>query len=189
MKTNELLEKLSDELTIIIDEVNALKALSDEQLNWKENAERWSVLECIEHLNRYNNFYLTAIEQAFDSAGKFIDEDVRSTWIGSKSISMMHPSNLKKQRTFKKMNPVNSEINREAINDFLRDQEKLEKLFTRAASININTKKVPVEFFRLLKMNIGEALEFVIVHEQRHVLQTHTIKLKITETKRPVLAV
>ena len=101
----------------------------------------------------------------------------------------MHPSNLKKQKTFKKMNPANSKINREAINNFLRDQEKLRKLLTRAASININAKKVPVEFFRLLKMNIGEALEFVIVHEQRHVLQTHTIKLKITGIKRPVLTV
>ncbi|MBA4055707.1 MAG: DinB family protein, partial [Marivirga sp.] len=35
----------------------------------------------------------------------------------------------------------------------------------------LNKSHVPVEFMKLLKMNLGDALTFVIVHEQRHISQ------------------
>jgi uncharacterized damage-inducible protein DinB len=42
---------------------------------------------------------------------------------------------------------------------------------------------------RMLKMSIGEAFRFVVVHEQRHVLQAHTMLARIHASKGPVLSI
>ena len=40
-----------------------LKQKTDIELNWKQNSESWSVLECLEHLNLYGYFYIPEIEK------------------------------------------------------------------------------------------------------------------------------
>src|SRR5687768_15923049 len=40
------------------------KELTEAQLNFKKQPDQWSILECIEHLNRYGDFYLPEIEKA-----------------------------------------------------------------------------------------------------------------------------
>ena len=41
--------------------VRAFEKLSNEQLQYKRG-DRWSILECLEHLNLYGDFYLVEIE-------------------------------------------------------------------------------------------------------------------------------
>jgi hypothetical protein len=53
----------------------------------------------------------------------------------------------------------------------IKDQERLLTLFKQASNSDVNAKAVSVEFFKMLKMTIAEAFEFVIVHEQRHLIQ------------------
>jgi hypothetical protein len=190
MKTMELLENLKTSTKIITDTVETdFSKLSDQLLNWKENPSRWSVLECMEHLNRYNEYYLKAIEVTIAGGSPSKGGPLASTWIGRKSIAMMHPSNLKKQKTFKKMNPANGNLTRKTLDKFLRDQDRLLNLITSAQKVDINSSKVPVEFFKLLKMTLGEALEFVVVHEQRHLIQAKKVVEKIGKTQNPALAI
>ena len=66
----------------------------------------------------------------------------------------------------------------ETISKFLAYQQELLTLLEQAKSKNINQRKVPVEFFKLMKMKIGDALAFVITHEQRHILQAQTVLSK-----------
>jgi uncharacterized damage-inducible protein DinB len=188
MKTSEFLEALKADTAAISGTVkNDFYTLPDNLLNYKADASRWSILECFAHLNLYNRYYLKAIEDAFFASGGLAEEEIRTTWIGRKSVNMMMPGNKKKQKTFKKMDPVYSMKDRTVLDHFLNDQEKLIMLLQKATQVNVNARKVPVEFFRLLKMNIGEALQFVVVHEQRHVLQAHTILTAAPVSKTPVL--
>jgi uncharacterized damage-inducible protein DinB len=191
MKTQALLNKLKSDVEVINDVVkNDFYNLSEEKLNWEENLTRWSILECFEHLNRYSRYYVSAMEKALHVAeNPPVNDELKSTWIGAKSISMMHPLNKKKQKTFKNMNPVNSKLDRSVLDEFLKHQEKLQILITKAESTDINRMKIPLEFFRLLKMTLGEALEFLIVHEQRHLIQAQDVRSKISENKSPILAV
>lgn len=190
MKKNELITSLKAHVADITETVQQnFLHLTDDNLNWKEGPSRWSILECCEHLNRYNNYYIPAIKSAIRSADGSHDQVISSTWIGKKSISMMHPDNRKKQLTFKKMNPANSALNRDVLNTFLREQSELLTLLNEAEAINVNEKKVPVEFFRLLKMTIAEGLEFIVVHEQRHIDQAKRIIPALSSLKAPVLSV
>lgn len=64
MKT--LINQLLKELRIItennIDFAKSLQNQSNETLNFRTSENSWSILECLEHLNFYGNFYLPEIE-------------------------------------------------------------------------------------------------------------------------------
>jgi hypothetical protein len=172
MSSHELLTALTNDVKEIIDiterdYVNLLLGV----LNAKQDPSRWSMLECFEHLNRYCRYYNPAIAKKLVPGRAEVKLDVASTWLGRKSIAMMHPANQKKQQTFKHLNPVNSMLDITVITEFLKHQKELLSMLDKARTVDINRNKVPVEFFRLLSLTLGEALNFVIVHEQRHFIQ------------------
>jgi hypothetical protein len=172
MNSHELLTALRNdvkEMTDITEREYANLPLG--VLNKKQHQSSWSMLECFEHLNRYCRYYNVAISKKLIPGPVEVNPTVSSTWLGRKSIAMMHPSNQKKQKTFKHLNPANSQLDITAITEFLRHQKELLVLLDKAKRVDINRTKVPVEFFKLLSLNLGEALEFVVVHEQRHFIQ------------------
>jgi hypothetical protein len=175
METTSFLQNISRDLREIQTQAEKFVDLPPQQLNHKTTAADWSILECFEHLNRYNQYYINVLETAIGKNNLPPQKEVKSTWIGKKSIAMMHPSNIKKQKTFKKMNPSGSMLSLDVLKTFLRDQEKLASFLSRAELINLNSKTVPVEFFKLLKMTIGECISFIVVHEQRHLLQAKNL--------------
>ncbi|MFD2513184.1 DinB family protein [Pontibacter locisalis] len=149
-------------------------------LNFKPAPESWSILECLEHLNRYSRYYNPAIAKAIakNSDGKFV-QSISHSWLGKKSLDMVRPDNLKKNKTVKHMNPNNSQLGRATVEEFLKHQQELLNLLQSAKGADLNKKAVPVEFFKLLKLRIGETLEFVVVHETRHVQQALRVKQQL----------
>jgi uncharacterized damage-inducible protein DinB len=176
MTATEFLNLSSQQVNEIANTVKeSFTNLTDEALNRKAHQHSWSILECFEHLNRYNAYYLDRLEMAIANAAEPASESKVSTWIGKKSISMMHPSNKTKHKTFKKMNPASSALSRSVLETFLSDQERLLSIIRKATGSNIYRKSVAVEFFKLLRMTVAETIEFTIVHEQRHLLQAQRL--------------
>lgn len=190
MTSKQLITTLTEQVSEIIRITKeSFLPLDDAQLNWKESPEQWSILECIEHLNRYSRYYQQEIMKQIIFVPQFLEPvEVRSSWIGKKFIKMMHPDTVKKQKTFARMNPANSSVLRDALQEFLKEQNGLLKLLSLARSINPNKGKVPVEFFKLITLNIGDAFQFVIVHEQRHINQAMNVLSK-SNIKKPALII
>lgn len=190
MKANLLLETLSHDVDNIIRIVETdFSDLPTDNLNWKENSQSWSILECIEHLNRYSRYYHSEIKKALNAAASIDNEEATSTWLGNKFINMMSPKNLKKQKTLKHLNPSNSKLEVTVIAEFLQHQQTLKMLLQKTAKQSLNKTKVRVEFFKLLKINLGDAFQFLIAHEQRHMIQLQNILLKLNHTGEPTLKV
>ena len=59
---------------------------------------------------------------------------------------------------------------------FDRHQARLLELLVLARLADLNRKAVPVEFFRLLKLRLAEALKFVVVRQQRHEPQARRVQ-------------
>jgi hypothetical protein len=189
MKTTDLLNQFKTQTRSIISTVESkFSTLPDDQLNFKPEAKRWSILECFEHLNLYNQYYLSSAEWAADKATSASVQEMKYTWIGKKSIAMMHPTNVKKQKTFKHMIPAKSHLTRDVLATFLNDQQRILRLIERATLVNVTKSAVPVEFFKLLKMNIAETIEFILVHEERHLHQAERAS-KQKSLSRPILAI
>ena len=183
MTNQSLLNKLQKDVENIVLTVDKeFKKLSVSELNQKENVDKWSVLECLEHLNRYAAYYNQAIKNALEQAKADTTESAyKNGWFGKMSIDMMSPQNVKKQKAIAKFNPVGRQLEETVITQFLTHQQELLTMIAIAKTKNINQRKVSVEFFKLMKMKIGDALAFVVTHEQRHILQAQEVlrKLKI----------
>ncbi|GGF04478.1 DinB family protein [Hymenobacter cavernae] len=161
-----------------------LAPLDDFTLNFKPSPERWSVLECLEHLNRYSRYYNPAIAKALQQVPtQAQNASVRYSWLGRKSITLVQSDNGKQYKTVKHMNPVGGNLGREVLTEFREHQAQLLTLLDAAQCADLNKKVVPVEFFRLLKLGTGEALEFVVRHQQRHMQQALRTKQQATSAR------
>jgi Na+/phosphate symporter len=178
MTSAEKLQQLLSEINKIEETVkNEFLSLPDSTLNRKENTSAWSILECIEHLNRYCRYYNQELKRSIAEAmakASPIDRP-ESTWLGKKFIQMMHPDNVKKQKTLRRMNPENSTLDKSVLEKFLHYQNELRQILHDAHAVNLNRSYVRVEFMQLLKMNLGDSLTFVVVHQQRHIRQAKNI--------------
>ncbi|QJX46919.1 DinB family protein [Hymenobacter taeanensis] len=173
MQSTAFLADIQHRLATIEASVQQLLPLPKAVLNHKSSPESWSVLECLEHLNRYGRYYLPALQRALGhskaSAGP--GEEVGFSWLGRKSYELVRPDNRKAQKTLGRMNPAQSHLTPAVVQEFQAQVTAIRALLPQAAQANLNQKAVPVEFFRLLKLRVGEALLFVVAHMQRHVQQ------------------
>lgn len=190
MTSNELLATLHRDVLTIIDAAKEFELLPDSALNWKERPEKWSILECLEHLNRYSSFYHAELRKAIARTAPRRDKyTARSTWMGKKFIAMMHPDNATKHKTFKRMDPIHGQLKRDVLNSFLKNQDELINIINDATTVDLNKASIPVEFLKILRMNLGDALQFIIVHEQRHIRQAQAIRPRTETFLTPALKV
>lgn len=102
INTETLITDLIERTKQISDQVESLKQKTEIELNEKKNQESWSVLECIEHLNLYGEFYIQEIEQKINQRTTNPEAYFRSGFIGNKFANSTMPSDdLKKIKTFK----------------------------------------------------------------------------------------
>lgn len=148
-------------------------ALPLSALNQRQSPASWSILECLEHLNRYSRYYNAAFAHALarPRPAPVPPAEIAYTWLGRKSVEMMRPTTAKKTTTLKRFNPLGSSLGGGVLLEFDQHQARLLQLLAQARPADLNRRQVPVEFFRLWHLRLGEALEFVVVHQQRHVQQ------------------
>lgn len=191
MTSNDLLVKLRRDVLSIIDVAKDFERLAESDLNWKEHQAKWSILECLEHLNRYSLYYNAEFKKviARTITSNNDQHQTKSTWMGRKFIAMMHPDNTTKHKTFARMNPTEGSLKKEVIVRFLRNQQELLDILELASKVDMNKASIPVEFIKMLRMNLGDALQFVIVHEQRHLKQAVAVRSNVETLLTPALRI
>jgi uncharacterized damage-inducible protein DinB len=157
--------------------------LDTKALNWKSNPEKWSIAECLEHLNIYSNFYLSAIETAIEN-GKTKQSEGQAQfsagWLGNyfaETMKVSSDGSLKsKMKALKDYNPANSALDATLVlKAFLAHQQKTLDLLDTAESVDLGKLRVPTSITRFVSMKLGDALRFVIYHNTRHVVQASNV--------------
>ncbi|MCB2379996.1 DinB family protein [Hymenobacter sp. BT635] len=189
MLSTVLLRQLTDQVQELHTTAESqLQPLPLPVLNFKPTPGSWSALECLEHLNRYSRFYNAELTTALHAQPQTATpHEVGFSWLGRKSYDTVRPDNGKKHRTITHMNPAGSQLGTEALHEFLQHQKCLLEMLAAAQGTNLNRKAVRIEFFKLLKLRVGEALQFVVAHEQRHLQQA--LRAAHQATTAPILVV
>lgn len=173
--------QMTDEATT---RVLQLKQLNTEQLNHKQNAAKWSVLECIEHLNLYGDFYLPEIERRILAQTPRTTSLVfKSGLIGNYFANMMRAEG-KKMKTFADKDPANSTLSITTIDRFLKQQERLRALLTQAQQIDLTRTRTAISISSLIKLRLGDTFRFLIYHIDRHMKQAERAALVSNDTNR-----
>lgn len=172
IKSIELISDLASRTEKIIEKVELLKSETSTELNWKFDADSWSILECIEHLNLYGDFYLPEIESRIQSSKYKPDLYFKSGLLGNYfATSMLPKEKLNKMKTFKDKNPNGSKLERNVIDKFLKQQQKTLELLDFAKNVSLSKTKTAISISKLIKLRLGDTFRVVIYHNQRHLVQ------------------
>jgi hypothetical protein len=130
----------------------------------------WSIAQCLEHLNRYGKYYLPHIQNGLTAYGGASSDTFRSSWLGSYFTKMMQPGKGK-MKTFKAYTPPPSLDAHAVVAEFVQQQETLLSCLRQARSANLNMIRIPVSIAKFIRLKLGDVFQFVIVHNERHLLQ------------------
>lgn len=157
-------------------DVEKLNQLPLNKLNFKTDEKSWSILECIEHLNLYGDFYLPKIEKLINSSKTTPDNLYKAGLLGDYFAKSMQPKvNLNKMNTFKSKNPIGSDLNKNALDRFLSQQEKTIILLNKSRNVSLGKIKIPTTLGKLVKLKLGDTFRVVIYHNQRHIIQAKKV--------------
>jgi len=133
----------------------------------------WSIAQCLEHLNRYGDFYLPAITRALDKhMGRADHPTFTGTWFGSYFTRMMQPeTGRRKIKAMKAYTPPPLLDAYAVVAEFIHQQETLLRLLTRARKADLTATRVPLSIAPLFRLRLGDVFGFVIAHDERHVQQ------------------
>lgn len=178
MKNSEFLKEISRVNATQRDYVSELKQLPEDRLNAKASPEEWSVLECVDHMNKATELYLDQIEPKLEKLKPAKKEAFKKTWLANKFTKMLAPTEdgeiKSKMKTMKVFTPV-GEIENSVIARFVENTERVEKIVQRAQNKNLRSFKVTTALGPVLKFYVGDALDFILAHNERHVVQIGNI--------------
>ncbi len=179
MQSEQLLQQLIAQNQDITERITPLRTLPPEALRWRSTPSSWNILECLEHLNRYGDFYLPAIEQRIQKSTTAPVPTFKSGFLGSyfaKSMLPQEGKELNKMSTFKDKNPLNAPLDETVLDTFLAQQESLLRLLHLAKRVNLNAVKIPISITRFITLKLGDAFLFFINHIERHTQQIERIQ-------------
>src|SRR5205085_1262105 len=145
INANTLREELLHTTDRLISVANSFKECTPEQLNHKASPERWSVLECLEHLNLYGDFYLPAIAQQIQTHPASKPGVLfKSGPVGNYFARLMKSENgqiKKKMKSPSDKNPVNTALSTTTIDRFIKQQERMKALIQQSRSADLTNVK------------------------------------------------
>ena len=186
MKSENLIQSQIGQVRLIINQAERLKQFDPEILRRRSGPTSWNVLECLEHLNLYGNFYLPEIERSIKNSVTKGSPDFKSGYLGSYfAKSMLPKEKLNKMKTFKDKNPLNTKLDKTVIDNFIAQQIKLIELLNQSRKVNLNKVKIKTSIASFLRLKLGDTFQFLLNHIIRHLNQTQRI-LSETEGIREV---
>ncbi|MEQ8425850.1 MAG: DinB family protein [Cyclobacteriaceae bacterium] len=174
MTRAELIDDLTKRTQGVIKEARAFRERSPAELNERPTPTSWTILECLEHLSLYGDFYIPEIKSRIEHAQQSNNEAFKSGWLGNYfAISMLPGENgkLNKIKTFKNMNPIHKQLSPDVIDRFLVQQDEILSLLDKSSKIDLGKVKTAISISKLIKLKLGDTLRVVIYHNQRHIKQ------------------
>lgn len=173
----ELLQELKTMTKRHIELVNTFLNYNNEQLQYRPKPGKWTLLENIEHLNRYAEFYIPVIEKAVNHSKPVSNKVFKSGWLGNKfAVSMLPGESMTTMDTFKSKNPIEDKLDSEVLKIFMSYLNRLQDALSACEKISLNKyTKITIP---LLQIKLGDTLRVVIYHHERHMVQIAKLNIK-----------
>lgn len=170
--TFKLMKDLEEKTKMFISKAEYLLSLSAHQLQQRPENGGWNALECIEHLNRYGEFYLPEISKRITQSTFPPSAVFKPGIIGNYFTKSMEPKEgTKKMKTFKDKDPIHSSLNKKCIETFIAQQHQMLELLQSARKVDLNKTKTSISITKLLTLKLGDTFRFLAAHNERHIVQ------------------
>lgn len=181
---------LGNDLAVLVTEIDAnlshaeslVAGLSRAQFNWRPEPGRWSMGQCLAHLNIINGGDLEALRTAI-ATGKARkqtgDGPFTYGFFSRKCVASMEPPATRKSKTPKYYEPPPEADPGEALAAYRRISGEIRKLAQSAAGLDLARVKttllaLPTALRAIIKMPLGARFELIAAHDRRHLWQGRT---------------
>lgn len=183
MTSSELIQEVRKITQQNLDNLKArFSHLNEEQLHWRPLETSWNINEIFAHLNQYANYYHKTFKSKISRTSftkpveNFISSPLgRSAW---KSMKLGNANNVKRKfKTQRAYNPKldPSLISGDDLNRFENNLHDLHSIIDSSEKVNIRRIKIPISISKIIRLRLGDALLFVVYHNQRHMQQAMNV--------------
>ena len=157
--------------------------LSHNQLTWKPAEDRWSVVQCIEHLVSVREMHLERLREAVAKArakGQTRDQTGaeppygRGTFIGRMLLDSFNST--RKFKTTKRFQAETDPDAAETRDAYLRTNEALIALAKEADGLDLGRIKVGAPPTPLVRLTLAQGFQLHALHDARHLDQAERLK-------------
>ena len=74
-------------------------------------------------------------------------------------------------KTFNSMNPAGSDLTKVTLNKFIDFSDEMNAILKECQGINLQKTKTSISISKFIKLRLGDTLQVVILHNERHMQQ------------------
>lgn len=152
--------------------------LSSEQLSWSPDEASWSILQCLEHLNKSAQLSMPAIDLAIETArdkGLQPQPVYRYGRFESWFLRWLEPPVKLRVKAPQKFIPPTTLPEDEVKKEFLRLKGVLRDRIARADDVDLARARFRSPAIPLVRFSLGVAFFLLQAHERRHLWQVRQI--------------
>ena len=177
---NSELEDYRQQLEATKQEAESLLAgLTEAQFNWRPEAGRWSIAECLAHLNTTNRLYAEAIDHSLERARArqlFSDGPFRYGFLGSWFVRSIEPPPRRRFKAPKVFAPPPQQSRASVAAEFMKIHDEILKRLQHANGIDLVRARVISPVTSLFRLSLGQSFALIAAHNRRHLWQARQVK-------------
>jgi hypothetical protein len=167
------------------DAADLFAGVTESQFSWRPEPGRWSMGECVAHLNvsaeifvpKINTMIAEAQSKGYRSQGPY-----QHTWLGHLLASTIDPPPRFRAKAPKPFRvPETAHPLDRTTAAFLQHQEAFIDCARRANGLDLGRVRTTSPVTSLIKLTLEEALQLQAGHERRHLWQARNVKTALPE--------
>ncbi len=177
--------------TIELDQVtkafnDEFKALTETEINWRPNAEQWSVAQNIHHLIVVNETYYPTLQKIRNNSYDFPwlgRIAIITKFFGKTVLAAVQPDRRKKLKTFPLWEPSVSNFDSDILLRFQKHQDELKQLIESSHDLIEKNTVISSPANKMIVYKLETAFDIMVAHEKRHLEQAremNQIRIKST---------
>ncbi len=173
----EKLQREFDALTRQAQEVT--HNLSEDQFNWRSFGNRWSIAECLAHMNLQGSDLLPAMDKAINQAranALFSWGPFKITWRGRWFINGAEPPVRWRRRAPERHAPPQGQAINVVLPGLLDLHRRIVEMMHAANGLDLARIKVAPPIGPLMSLNLLELFMYLAAHERRHIEQAWQVR-------------
>jgi hypothetical protein len=176
----EELRDYYDQFENLKDDALELSApLSDSQFNWRPAPKKWSISECLAHVNILDGLDVPAIRDAIEAgraAGLTGKGPFRYGYLSRSFVRFSEPPVKLKFKAPKVYQPPPGQPKDPVVAEFIAIHDQLLELVSKSNGLDLALVKVGATPFPRLRFSLGQRFALLAAHDRRHLRQAWEVR-------------